>query len=377
MNTRTHEKDSPHSEQRNSATYYALTRHHIPAFGVETSKFLPTIDLKVRYHNLVINAFKVLFDIIPESPGLVLDTPVLKYLVVSVNGQIPIVVKHNETLRLMAGDSINVSHIESNYERGMSLDILGYGDLNDYRKEFEIFRNTTIIVRRDNQIFGEIPIKISSQRLREKRKQDRPEKIDYFVIETKGHRLLLSNGSTLDLVKGDRLKIVDVQPAFPESSGLTVNFKGFVGDRKNNTGEDRGYTIDTSSRLMKRYSLKKKGQAYEIVASLKDHVMGRLVVRLSQPKFDYLILRVNNHRHLFLRPEDRISLSRDDEISLEVVQTNLYNRKGIHLSLNGHRIEAGDMRKFGDLCRSSGHLNHQFEVKKGPLTLGRIFINTN
>ena len=107
MNTRTADKDSHHREQRMSATYYALTKHHIPAFGVETSKFLPSIDLKVRYHNLVINAFKKLFDIIPESPRLVLDKPLLKYLVVSINGQTPIVVKENQPLKLVAGDSIN------------------------------------------------------------------------------------------------------------------------------------------------------------------------------------------------------------------------------------------------------------------------------
>ncbi|MFH1489353.1 MAG: M14/M99 family metallopeptidase, partial [Pseudomonadota bacterium] len=136
MNTKTGEKGSPHSEQQRSATYYALTKHHIPAFGIETSKFLPSIDLKVHHHNLVINAFKKLFDIIPESPRSVLDPPVLKYLVVSVNGEIPIVINGNQAIHLKPGDSINVSHIEANYERGMSVDILGYGDLNDFHKDF-------------------------------------------------------------------------------------------------------------------------------------------------------------------------------------------------------------------------------------------------
>ncbi len=88
-NTRTDEPDSIHREQLKSATYYALTHYHIPAFGVETSKFLPSIDLKVRYHNLAINAFMKLFGIIPEQPPLVLEPPELKYLVVSVNGQTP------------------------------------------------------------------------------------------------------------------------------------------------------------------------------------------------------------------------------------------------------------------------------------------------
>ncbi|MCP4683549.1 MAG: hypothetical protein GY864_14560, partial [Desulfobacterales bacterium] len=104
-NTRTDFQDSIHKEQRLSATYYALVKHNIPAFGVETSKFLPTIDLKVRYHNLVINAFMELFGIIPETPRIALDPPELKYLVASINGQIPIVFKAKQAIKLREGDT--------------------------------------------------------------------------------------------------------------------------------------------------------------------------------------------------------------------------------------------------------------------------------
>ena len=377
MNTKTGAKDSKHSEQRKSATYYALTEHHIPAFGVETSKFLPSIDLKVRYHNLVINAFKRMFDIVPESPSLVLDPPLLKYLVLSVNGQIPIVIKENQTLQLQAGDSIHVSHIESNYERGLSLDILGYGDLNDYRREFVIFRNTSIIVRKDNHIFAEIPLKISKKRLGGEEVKSRPRKLDYFVVETKGHRILLSDGETLDLVKGDKLKIVDILPSFPAESGITVNFKGFVGDWKNNTGEDRGYVIDTGADLIKRYSLHKKGELYTVIASKADNVVGRMIVRLTPPQMDYLILKINDHRHVYLRPEDAVSLSRKDKICLQEVQTNLYDKGGIHLSINGQKIKPGEIRKLKELCGSSAYLKHKAKVSKGPHVLGRVFINMN
>jgi hypothetical protein len=377
MNTKTGDKDSPHGEQRNSATYYALTKHNIPAFGVETSKFLPSMDLKVRYHNLVINEFKKLFDIVPESPGLVLDLPILKYLVVSINGKIPIVLKEKQTLELKAGDSIHVSHIEANYERGMSLDILGYGDLNDYRREFEIFRDTTIIVRKDNHRFAEIPIKISGKGLGEETRVSGSEKIEYFVIETKGQRLLLSSGKTLYVVRGDNLKIVDVLPSNPTLSGLKVNFKGFVGDWKNNTGEDRGYVIDTEKDLIKRYSLHKKGASYEIIASQGDHVLARMFVKLRPPRLDYVILKINNHRHLFLRSEDAVFLNRDDDLCVEEIQTNLYSNKGIHLSINGHKIKPGDLRKLGELYSTPGYLNHQVRVRKGPLVLGEIFISVD
>lgn len=375
MDTRTEEKNSPHGEQKRSATYYALTRHHIPAFGVETSKFLPSIDLKVRYHNLVINAFKKLFDIIPESPGLNLDPPILKYLVVSINGRPPIVVKEQEILELKSGDEIKVTHIESNYERGLSLDILGYGGLNDYRKDFSVYRDTTLIVRKDNQKFAEIPIRMSKRSADKKAIHPEPKKVDAFVIETGGRRLFIADGETLELVRGDRLKIMNVLPEQPASSGIEVNFKGFVGDPKNNTGEDRGYVIDTGRDLMRRFSLRKRGKTYEIIVSKDKAVLGRMLVRLAPPRLDYMVLRINTGRHHLVRPEETVYLTGRDKICFEEVQTNLSDKQGIHLSLEGRRLNLGDSKFLNDFCPGSGKARHQVSVKKGKLLLGKVFIN--
>ena len=41
--------DTNHPEQRKSATYYALTRAGIPAFGVETSKSIKANSQKVNF----------------------------------------------------------------------------------------------------------------------------------------------------------------------------------------------------------------------------------------------------------------------------------------------------------------------------------------
>jgi hypothetical protein len=377
MNTRTDDSDSPHREQRMSATYYALTKHHIPAFGVETSKFLPSMDLKVRHHNLVINAFMEMFDITPESPGLTLDPPKLKYLVVSINGQTPIVLSEEAALELEPGDSINVTHIEANYERGLSLDILGYGGLNDYRKDFVILRDTTLLVRKDNEKFAEIPVKMGQRRRQEAREIPRQDKVDYFIIEAKGHRLLLADGDTLHLTLGDEMKIVDIIPSLPYSSGITVNFKGFVGNKLNNTGEDRGYTIRTDRDLLTRYSLKDRGRFYEIIVSKDDHLLGRAVVKLDPPKMDFIILGVNSHKHLYLRPEESVSLSREDVITLMTIQTNLHSYEGLHLRVNGHRIKPGESKKMRELFSSSKASRHEATVRKGPLVLGSIFLNTN
>ena len=376
MDTRTDAEDSLHREQRGSATYYALTKHNIPAFGVETSKFLPSIDLKVLYHNMVINAFMKQFGIIPESPGLNLDPPVLKYLVVAINGQTPIVVEANQTLELRAGDMISVNHIESNYERGLSLDIVGYGGVNDLGKDYAIFRDTSILVRKDNQQVAEIPVRITEKGAGEESQTTSGlKKIDYFVIEAKGYRLLLANGETLPLVRGEELKIIDVLPRSPSSSGVKVNFKGFVGDPSNNTGEDRGFTINTGTDLMERFSLDGKGEAYEIVVNQGETHLGRGIVKLTSPKVDFLVLSVNGHGLHILKPKAALSVFRENTICIEEIRTNLPNSDGISLKINGQTVFPGEEKAVRELYPATKPSDPQLKVEKGSLVLGMITLN--
>jgi hypothetical protein len=115
---RTSKPDTVHAEQRKSATYYALTHHEIPAFGIETSKSIPSNKLRVKFQTMIINAFMKEFNIIPEHPRIYLDPPTLKYLIVTVNKTHPLVVYDKQNLFVNKGDYIEVSHIEANYERG-------------------------------------------------------------------------------------------------------------------------------------------------------------------------------------------------------------------------------------------------------------------
>ncbi|MGD8387540.1 MAG: M14/M99 family metallopeptidase [Desulfobacteraceae bacterium] len=385
MNTKTGAPASPHKEQRMSATFYALTERHIPAFGVETSKFLPSVDLKVRYHNLVINEFKKLFGIVPESPGLVLDPPVLKYLVISINGRTPIVIKDRETLTLAPNDRIRVTHIESNYERGLSLDILGHGDLNDFRKDFPVVGNTSIIVRKDNQTFAEIPIKLSSRR-RSARTENAPltkassrtdDRVTGFVVETQGRRLLLESGETLDLVRGDTLTIQGIQPDMGPDR-VTVNFKGFVGNRENNTGEDRGFRIHTDPKaLMKRYALNREGNLYEVVVSRKsdEKKLGRLLVRLHPPRLDYLLLCLNDQDLVGLKPGDTLSLAGVNTLRVEAIRTNLFQDEDVHLRINGHTLHRGENGKLADLRLPKGRGRCEAVVRSGSSVLGSVYLS--
>ncbi len=374
-NTRTGDPDSIHKEQRRSATYYALTKHHIPAFGVEISKFLPSLDLKVRYHKLVINAFMKLFDIVPEYPGWVLDPPVLKYLVLSVNGQTPIVVKDREEVHVQPGDTLHVAHIEANYERGLSLDILGWGDLNDFRKDFVVAESTRMIVRKDNKKIAEIPIRVSTDRRVKAVEWEAVSGPRYLLVQAKGLRLLLADGETLELLQGDTLKILDVLPPAAPGEALKVNFKGFVSNWANNKGEDRGSMIHTGKDLLKRYSLHKKGELYQIVVLKKEELVARFLVRLRKPTVKYLVFKAEDQSHHLLRPGESLSLSQGSTLCLEEIQTDLHDQRGLHLCLQGRQLRPGEKKGVKDLLRGcKGQKRCEALIKKGSLVMGRVYL---
>ncbi|MEA2063763.1 MAG: M14/M99 family metallopeptidase [Gemmatimonadota bacterium] len=130
-NHNTISKNTRHAEQRLSATYYSLLHHGIPAFGIESSKEIPSNEIKVRHKRMVINAFMNEFGIVPENPRILVQKPVLNHLIVAINGTERVAVKDGETLLLNPGDRIVLEHLDMNYTRGLAADIIGLGGIND------------------------------------------------------------------------------------------------------------------------------------------------------------------------------------------------------------------------------------------------------
>ena len=282
-NHNTMDDGSLHKEQRKSATFYALYSHGIPAFGIETSKSLP-LEKKVFYHNLAINAFMDKFGITPQTPGIHIDDPELKYLIISINESLPIATKNQQTLTVNYGDTILISHIEANYDRGLTADIIGYGRINDLKKNISIKAPTRIIVRKDYYPCGTVYLTVA-----EKRKDwvngisisDKPTAIEPFLfyrIKTNGKESTYENYKRVVFRKGDKFQIVDIETNIVDPSDLVVNLKGFVGNASNNIGEDRGYVIDTAKDLWERYSLDDQGKNYQIVVTHNDKIIGKLFV---------------------------------------------------------------------------------------------------
>ena len=96
---------------------------------------------------------------------------------------------------------------------------------------------------------------------------DRPllQDVLFLKVRINGEEHIFQNYAHVNLIKGDTFKIVDVISSLGGLSDLVVNFKWYLGNTRNNTGEDRGYVIHTDRDLWQRYSLKKEGKTLHLI----------------------------------------------------------------------------------------------------------------
>jgi hypothetical protein len=381
-NHRTSRMDTLHSEQRKSATFYALTRHGIPAYGIETSRSLPSTWLKVRQHALVINEFMRAWGIIPESPRIYLARPRLKYLVISVNNNIPVALADGTVLRVAPGDRINITHIEANYTRGLTADVLGLGTLNDLRQPLVVNRPTRIVVRKDHLRCGRVKIVVD--------RRPRPggslaglgSRMVLFIIKVNGQRRLVNSGEHLSVIKGDRIQLVEVLTNIKDQSNLKVNFKGFVPPGARNAGEDRGFVIDTGRHLKRRFSLRPGRESYPVVVSRSGRPIGRMVVDVLEPRMDYLVVGLGRRRKMAYANGETVRARRGDVLKIVDVKTNFSLRHGVKIFLRrlpgGRTLECpgGTIRLAVRKRRPRGP-DYQIVVKRDHIPIGRVYIQLN
>lgn len=352
-NHKTFEKNTSHPEQKKSATFYALSTYGIPAFGIETSKTIKDIEAKVRMQTMVINSFMEEFGIIPENPKIALDTPRLKYLIVSVNGSQNIMARDGDEIKVKTGGKIKVSQIEANYERGLSVDILGMGAANDLNKEFEITAPTKAIVRKDGFKCGEINITAMGSEFGTKTAQlnddnhysvptqeqsAKSPKFKYLIAEVNGLRQVLSQEEHLKIIKGDKLKLLDVVAGMGNVNDLTVNFLGFVGNTVKNTGEDRGYVINTAKDLWLKYSKGRQGIEYTIAINYKDKKIGEIFVDIEEPKLNYIMVKHGQGGRKWYADGDTISVTIKDTLEVIDVKTNVPGNIGVKVNFSGNEL---------------------------------------
>lgn len=341
-NHRTFEKSTKHAEQRKSATFHALFTYGIPAFGIETSKEIKDIEAKVRMQTMVINAFMDEFGIIPENPRVALDPPRLKYVILSVNGTQNIMARNGDEIKVKKGDRINISQIEANYERGLSVDILNIGTANDLNKEFEINAATKAVIRKDSFTCGEIIIALSNVQdagIKNAPPLAQSSKFKYLIVEVNGLRQVLSHKEHLRIIKGDKMKLLDVVAEGVDVNDLNVNFLGFVGNKIKNTGEDRGYAIHTAKDLWLKYSRGGKGLEYTIAISYKDKKIGQVFIDMEEPKLNYIVVKHGQGGQRWYANGDTIAVTSKDILEVVDIKTNVQGNAGVKVNVFGGELK--------------------------------------
>lgn len=278
FNTHTADPKTSYPEMRQTATYYALRKHCLPSFGVEASKNLPTLELKILHHNLVINEFMALLDIIPETPKIFVPHPHLEYVELMHNGRKK-TLRNEDSLAVKPGDTIKVTRVQANYDRGISCDLLGLGNLNDLGQTFKIKESTQLVFRKEENIFGQIHLIEGSE---DSVQTKRPSRI--FVLLINGKKRLYQPGDVVNIGKTDRLMLIGSFGDGDSHTALKLNLKGWVPDGRGggNSGDDRGYEIiPQQEEFIQKYSRDNAGKLYPVVAVDKQgQQLGQIWIKL-------------------------------------------------------------------------------------------------
>ncbi len=385
-NHRTSEEESLHKEQRLSATYYALTNHEIPAFGLEISKELPNIELKIKYLCLVINEFMKEYDIIPEYPGSNIEKPVFRFINVSINNHINLSLKNNETFYINPGDEVEITHIETNHDRGIYADIKGYGNTQDFNNKIKIYKDTDIIIGKDHFQCGTVYIAVKNT----KQDNEISSKEDYFLISINDKLKKVFPDEEINIIKGDKIKVIDISQSLKTFGKTSVNFYGY--QAQDRSAEDRGYIINTQSDLLPYYSVNKKGKKYEIRIEdrkrKKLQILKKIYVNILEPKLEYIVLIINGNKKVWFYDNEILNVTYNDYIKIIDLKTNLqYINQGVKVNFYGFvgKGDTNDMNidiKLGDNLLKKYSVSgkgerYEIRISMENYELGRIYVDVS
>jgi hypothetical protein len=368
--------DTRYPEMRKTATYFALTRQQIPAFGIETSKSLPTTEIKLAYQVLVINAFLEEFGVQIDVPDRSIEPPKFDYAVVAVNDEQAMAVRDGGAIFVEPGDRVRIEHLVGNYERYMFADLQGIGGLNDNGREVEVTDTIRVLVRKDDRICGNF--KIVPQEAAAGASGDsalpRPTFSSNFIVEINNRRQLVPPGDELWVIRGDALRILDfIAPDLPE--GINVNFLGFVGNQNDNRGEDRGYTVSTARDLLASWSLDGRGERYAVAVKLGQRELARMTVRLIEPRLDCLIVRRNEEHPVVLQPGEQWSISEGDRLTIMGALSSVPDGSGVTYLLvdqGGRSLPLKDGAFVASADLGGRGSNLVLSVMRGEIRLGSV-----
>lgn len=378
-NHRTMESDSTHKEQRASATCYAVTQVGIPGFGIETSKSIRDNSLRVHYQTIVINAFLDEFGIALENPRVYLESPRLRYLIVSVNDATPFVIHGGEALSVRKGDSIKIVHVESNYSRGLTARVKSCDDGFDHvGQRLRVDRETSIEIRKDRFLIGRVPIRFEKgAAVAVKPGIHFEPRIDYFLVSLNDKKHLLEPGEKLKVLKGDVISILDPATNLDVDSqkDLRIDLRGFQAAKSAYPLEDRGHRIDTAKDLQEKYGFVRDGETlFAVQAKLGRKVFGQCYISVVEPKMEYLVLRDSKGGTFVAYPGDRLEVPPAELIRIMDVRANVADPHPLSINMSGVSLRWRGKGGAGIAAAKLGSEDTPLDITRKGYSIGRIWL---
>lgn len=157
-NTDTSSQKSFHKEQRGSLTYYALTKKHKMAFGIDVTSHC-SLPQAVSYLTITINAILkkagVIVEAFPSMSPAVIASELRRNeefsgLRVKINNLENVIPPQGEIL-LTPGDKFQILSIEARHPRGWYPSLPGLNIYNGMGKEFSIKQRDRLILHKDGK----------------------------------------------------------------------------------------------------------------------------------------------------------------------------------------------------------------------------------
>lgn len=146
--------------------------------------------------------------------------------------------------------------------------------------------------------------------------------LSYVMFDINGVRRIIKPQQTLQLVRGDRLRIVEAGIVGREKLAKRVNLVGFHDERYSKIGDDLNVDVNTDRSLLRGYAQGEFKNIYRVVASsgVIDH--GQVYIQVLKPELRFVTVLVNEEERV-LREGNLLKLTSKDIFKVKTVNTNV------------------------------------------------------
>lgn len=153
-------------------------------------------------------------------------------------------------------------------------------------------------------------------------------RLESLVVDVNGERKRVEAGASFHVVYGDLVTIVEASLVDKSTPVELVDLVGFRSSKSQNSGDDRGWVIDTGRHLSKKRSVAGDGRQYRIRVSDRRGINGEVMLNILDPELLSIALEVNGSVRQ-IHSGDVLRLGAKDLVRVVEVRTNVRGNENV------------------------------------------------